>query len=150
MKAWVTLGLAAAAGAAMGAWVSAPIGVASLSYGLMLGALAFRARRQVHGRMMVAGAALDVGLVLVLELQRSAIGTVLGGKLNAWQLSHVLCSLAAVVLYLPTIVMGLRAFRGRAGSRERRVHRALGVATMVLRSLSYVLMFSMLGLAARA
>lgn len=118
-------------------------GIATLSYLCLLVGLVHRRNRNVHAGLMSSGMTIDVLLVLVLEFQRSAIATSAGGSLNAYQLAHVIVSTLAVLVYLPTANLGYRRWKGTLAREKNVMHLRFGVLAFVLRTVGYILMFSM-------
>ena len=118
--------------------------VAGMAYGTLSAGIWLRRNRPVHATLMNFGILLDVSLVLTLQIERDAVGTALSNTLGAWEMSHIICSTLALVLYFPLLYLGWSLFRNRAGLGWALTHRRLGVVAFVLRSLGFVLMFSML------
>jgi hypothetical protein len=118
-------------------------GIATVSYLCLLVGIFHRRNRNVHAGLMSAGMAIDVLLVLVLEFQRSAIATSAGGSLNAYQLAHVIVSTLAVLVYLPTANLGYRRWKGTLPRENNILHLRFGILAFSLRTLGYILMFSM-------
>ena len=123
--------------------------IAAFGFALLLAGFLFRKRdRRLHAALMSAGMALDLGLVLILEFSKNAIGTVFHEKLNVWQQLHVGTATFAVALYIPIFALGcLRLFRpelDRSGIAKY-WHIRLGICALVSRSASFLFMFSMLG-----
>lgn len=114
------------------------------SYAMMCAGLMLRSERQIHIRLMAAAIALDVGLVLTLEIQRSAVETVMRLGLTPWQMVHVSSSLAAVLLYGPVAYLGWRRALNLASPQQRKLHYDLGRITFALRTVGFLFMFSML------
>jgi hypothetical protein len=136
--------LAAVAGLGLGFFTTFYMGAATFAFGLMISGMAFRRRfRRDHRFVMYSAMAIDLLLVLILEFSRDAIGTVVSFKLGPWQSAHVLASTLAVVLYLPLIVIGTKLWKSEM-PKLRLWHRRLGILTFALRTLGFVLMFSLL------
>jgi hypothetical protein len=91
---------------------------------------------------MGTGALLDLVLVLVLEAGRGAIAEALSFEMSLPQQLHILFSTLALVAYFPLIVLGAQVFRG--SSRWTTTHRSLGIVAIGLRTLGFLLMFSLL------
>lgn len=120
--------------------------VASLAYLLLACGVVQSARRKAHVALMSSGVVMDLGVVLTLEVKRSAVATALGGELGPLQMGHVAFSLAAVILYVPTMVLGWRGIRGGKGGPSRlKAHRILGKVAFLFRTVGFGLMFSLLG-----
>lgn len=141
------------------------IGLATFSFGLMNFGLLQRAQRLLHVRLMLSAIAIDIAIVLALELSRSAVETVVSSPLSLLQQVHVSVSLLALLLYLPTLYFGLCLWRPKTSQmlgRElqsssetlrqigadhaslRRRHRLVALVAYALRLIGFVTMFSML------
>jgi len=119
------------------------MGAASFAYFLMVAGIFYRRRhRGKHRALMISAMSIDLGLVLLLEFQRGAIGTVISLEMGALPLAHVAFSTAALLLYGPLIFLGRALW---AGQKARTWHRRLGLTAFALRSLGFLLMFSLLG-----
>jgi len=117
---------------------------AGFSYLLFILGLIFRKTRRFHVRLMATGMILDVSLVLILELGRSAIDTALSGKLSLVQHSHIAFSTFAVVFYIPTFIYGLKRLKGSKVPAHRVWHIRMALTAFTFRSLGFVTMFSLL------
>jgi len=131
-----------AAGA--GLWATPYMGFATLAYGFMNIGLMNRRHRSIHASYMLSAIALDLALVLTLELQRDAIKTAMSFSLSPLQQAHILMSSLATALYIPIVILGYRLYFGRLNALGRLWHRRLGIAGYVFRSLGFLLMFSLL------
>ena len=123
-------------------WATPYMAVATLSYFILCMGVVLRRNRKLHPYFMMTGAGLDILLVLVLELQRSAIATAVGGKLNLAQMGHIGFSLLAVLCYIPAILYGRSALE--MSQNQTQTHRIWGRTAFALRTLGFFLMFSML------
>jgi hypothetical protein len=134
-----------AAVVAVSYWATLYMAGATLGYALMVAGLLLRRQKGPHVALMVAAITLDLGIVLALELQREAIKTALSFTMTALQQTHVFCSATAAGLYFPVLVLGWMRFTGRARRPASRAwHIRLGLTAFVLRTLGFVLMFSLL------
>ncbi len=130
--------------AGLGLFTTAYMGCAALAYFLMVwGICARKGQRVLHRRLMFSAMGIDLSLVLLLELQRDAIGTVISLEMNTLPLLHVLFSALAVVCYVPMILMGRKLWAAE-NVKLRTWHRRIGWTTFLLRSLGFLLMFSLL------
>jgi hypothetical protein len=99
---------------------------------------------------MSVGIISDLTLVLVLQAKREAIQTAISLVLTPLQETHVVFATLATLLYVPMLVTGPVLLRraGRAkgdpSPRLKRAHVALGTAAFAFRTISFILMFSML------
>lgn len=121
------------------------MGAATFAYGLMISGMYFRKTDNLaHRRMMYSAMAIDLSLVLLLEAQRNAIGTVIAMDLGILPFAHVACSTLALLLYGPMILLGRKLTNDdRPGIRLW--HRRLGITAFCFRTLGFFLMFSLLG-----
>jgi hypothetical protein len=121
---------------------------ATLAYSLQVAGFLLRKRfRMAHVRLMAAGMLLDLSLVLILEAKRDAIATALTFDLTPLQQAHIAVSTLAVLHYLPITILGYSRLKNPASPDSYRSwHRRLGISAFVLRSLGFLLMFSMIGL----
>lgn len=140
------LGLGAALLGACTAVLATPyMGLATFSYFLMVAGIACRrGSRQAHRAFMLSAVTIDLSLVLALEWQRGATATAAAFTLSPWQTAHVAASTLAVIFYVPLLWAGFRLWQNEAPSLRRR-HRVLGFTAFVLRTLGFLLMFSLLG-----
>lgn len=119
--------------------------VATLSYGLLMVGLLMRRQRTAHVALMSTAIAGDLGLVLLLELQRDAINTAVSFSLSPLQQAHIGVSTIATVLYIPTLYFGILRSRGALDGRGRARHLTFGLLAFLFRTLGFIFMFSLLG-----
>lgn len=103
-----------------------------------------RKRTVVHARQMQIAFGIDLALVLFLEVTRDAIGTALSFKLGFFQQLHILFSTLALVLYFPIFFIGRQLLSHKASPQARTWHIRLGVTAFILRTIGFILMFSLL------
>ncbi len=115
---------------------------ASISYFLLLNGALFCENRRIHAWLMSGGVLIDLSLVIFLEISRSAIGEAIHSPLNPYQRGHIFCSILAVLLYIPAMLLGLKTIR--AGKNKNQLHRRIGQTALFFRTLGFVLMFSLL------
>lgn len=119
--------------------------IASLSYFIMLVAMSVRSNSlKLHAALMICAVITDLTLVLLLQIERSAIQTALNFNLNFFQQMHIAVSAGATLLYLPIVTLGILKFTKFKSTNIRRYHKHLGIWAFTLRTLGYFLMFSML------
>ena len=97
----------------------------------------------MHVPLVASGIAIDVLLVLLLEVQRSVI---VGAVTKDWtplQITHIASSTLAVVLYIPTVWLGMRLLRGTAGPSTRSRHAGVAQAALLARSVGFLCMWSL-------
>lgn len=118
--------------------------IASLAYLCLFSGMVLRHDKAFHSRLMMIGMATDIGLVLVLEFQRSAIKTAIGFSLTLSQQLHIAFSLMAILYYIPVFYLGMKRMNGVATVKQQRLHVKLGVMALAFRTLGFILMFSFL------
>ncbi|RMG41622.1 MAG: hypothetical protein D6719_08225 [Candidatus Dadabacteria bacterium] len=101
-----------------------------------------RKHRRSHIMLMLTAIFSDLGLVIFLQITRKASQTALEFSLPLLQQLHILFSLLAVISYIPVLLLGAALIRGKTGLLP--YHRVVGMATLILRTLGFVFMFSML------
>jgi hypothetical protein len=121
------------------------MGLATATYGILLSGV-FAARRggPQHRLLMSIGVGGDLLQVLWIEFSRGAIAETVRMELPLLPLLHVVTSASAVVLYLPALWHGTKAYSSKANAPSRQIHRKLGIASLALRTLGYLLMFSLI------
>jgi nucleoside permease NupC len=112
--------------------------ISTLVVAIVAVGLLSRHRPSVHLRLMATAFAIDLGLVLYIEVSRHAVERVAGqGAPLLW--FHAAVSTLVLGLYVGQIALGRRILAGRRV--PRRAHFALGMAFCVLRSLNYATAF---------
>ncbi len=130
--------------AIVGALTTPYMAAATLAYGLMSIGLLNRKTTIVHARLMGSAIALDLGIVVTLELQRHAINTALSFSLTPMQQAHIAMSSIATLLYFPVVFLGWKRFRGKLSASGMRWHIRLGISAYAFRTLGFILMFALL------
>lgn len=111
-----------------------PLALGTAAFGLVLAGYVLRWRRAPHVVCMLAAGAIDLGVVLFLELTRDAVATAAStpGPLMA---VHVSTSVAALLGYAVLAPLGWAAVRGRPHLLP--IHRWGGRAFLLARSVSF-------------
>lgn len=136
--------LLAHAAALVGIFTSFYMGAASFAYFLMVFGMHYRrGNRLAHRKLMFSAMGIDLLLVLILEIQRNAVQTVAALELSPLQFGHVLASTSALTLYLPMILLGKKLWN-QEDARIRLWHKRIGITAFALRTLGFLLMFSLL------
>ncbi len=126
-------------------YVTAYMVGATINYSLLIWGLLFRGNRKIHVPCMNTAIFLDVTIVLALELSRDAVATAASFSLSFWQQFHIAASLIAVLLYLPTVVLGWKRFYQKSPRGKIFYwHRGLGITAFFFRTLGFLSMFSMI------
>ena len=92
----------------------------------------------MHYPLMLTAFALDIGMVLYIELAREAIKTATSGP-PPLLMFHILISCLVIVCYLVQFYLGWRLYTGK--STSSRAHLATGILFCVLRLTNYVTSF---------
>ncbi|MDC1142215.1 hypothetical protein OAU50_03920 [Planctomycetota bacterium] len=93
-------------------------------------------RHALHMSWMTLGFALDLGLLLFIELDRAAIKAALG-PMDVWLGIHILIALVLIVLYPMTLWSGAKVTAGMPVAK----HKRLAMVFLVLRFLLAVTAF---------
>lgn len=119
---------------------------ATCSYLFLSIGLFYRKRNRLkHARLMSLGIFLDLALVLILQIERNAVGTTVRLALTPLQLCHVFASLIATVLYFPTLYFGFKLLRSEPGNLVlRKKHLRFSKAAFFFRTAGFLFMFSLL------
>ena len=125
--------------------------LASLAFLLLVAGWTQRKRTSRHVPLVLSGMALDLALVVVLEVTRSVVEEVAGAKshepFSAMRQWHIATSSLAVVLYVPTFVCGRRLWRRTewpspaAREAARKTHAAFATSALALRAAGFVFMW---------
>lgn len=127
-------------------WMATPyMGLATASYAILAtGIFAAPRGSRLHASLMTVGVAADLLQVLWIEFSRGAIAETLRQELPLLPLLHVVTSASAVLCYAPALYFGKQAFGTPSSNRTRKIHRNWGIAAFALRTVGYLLMFSLL------
>lgn len=123
--------------------------LAAFSYGLLnLGLTYRRTNRVTHARFMTLGILIDFSLVLILQIQRSAIQKALAFDMQYIQQLHILSSTLATLGYFPVLYYGRKLLVG-ANDKEtqfdlRKKHIKIASFTFFFRTIGFITMFSLL------
>ena len=101
---------------------------------LIAAGVATRQRTRLHMSLMIAAFAIDLALVVYIEVTRHAVERVGASRPIVW--FHVAVSVAVLVLYVVQLTLGRAMLTGRATSR--RLHAALGITFCLCRGINYV------------
>jgi hypothetical protein len=103
---------------------------------LVLGYTRRKHKRQ-HIPLMLFGIFLDLALVLYLQWTRSAIQTALEFSLSIFEQMHIAFSTTALVLYFPTVYLGVRLLKGLSNDKIRKTHRIVASSALIFRTLGF-------------
>jgi len=121
------------------------IGCATMSYAILVVGMSLRKKNvSAHANLMKIGMGIDVLLVLILEVTRSAIATTVSFKLGPFQQTHILFSALAVVGYVPLLFLGTKILNQTDRDGYKQLHKRIGIMTFTFRTIGFILMFSML------
>lgn len=115
--------------------------VAAIAWFLMILGYTCRDRPHTHIVLMATAMALDVLLVIYLQIFRGAIQTAVGLSLTLPEMTHIAFSTVALLLYPLVVWHGIALYRGAEHLRTR--HLRLGLGALISRSIGFLFMFSM-------
>jgi hypothetical protein len=120
--------------------------IASIAYFMLIYGITIRKiHRQWHARVMKAAMIIDLTLVLTLEVKRHAVEKALEFSMPMLQQLHIGFSTLALVMYLPTYLLGRKLLLPNADIKNLRpLHIKVAWVTFFFRSLGFILMFSIL------
>lgn len=119
--------------------------LACVAYALLVAALVVKKNRRPHAVLATLAMALDLALVLVLELNRSVVEGLAEKNYSLLQYGHITASTLAVICYVPTFINGFKRLRGLGDAAIRRKHILWARAAFSFRTLGLILMFSLDG-----
>ena len=88
-----------------------------------------RSRKKVHIPMMVSALAIDVGIVLYLELTRQVVESVATRDMSPLLIFHIFLSVAVLILYGVQVYTGIKNAKGQRSS----VHPKTAIVFLVAR-----------------
>ena len=119
--------------------------LATLAFVLLVAGWTQRRRRERHVPLVLSGIALDLAMVVWLEISRGVVEKVAGAEPHvpfpAVRWVHIASSTLAVVAYLPTLWLGFRMLKtpDDAGLRSR--HAKVAMTALVLRTIGFICMW---------
>ena len=121
--------------------------VATIGWLLLVLGWWFRRDRARHLTFVIPGMAVDLALVLWLEFTRSVIERTVDTQHHYSLLEriHIGTSTAAVVLYIPTIWLGILLIRRRGGPAVRAWPQRCAIPALVLRTIGFAFMWAVTG-----
>ena len=117
--------------------------VATLAWLTLLFGFVLRRRTNIHVPCMISGISADIALVLYLQVTRSALQTAVQFELPLLQMLHIASSTLALLLYFPVLYLGIKMLGKSPDPKMRIWHCRLAIPCFALRTLGFVLMFSM-------
>ncbi|MCI5064520.1 hypothetical protein MRY87_02215 [bacterium] len=117
--------------------------IASIAWVSLVLGYTQRFNRKRHVPLMFFGIFTDILLVLYLQITRSAIQTALEFSLSIPQQIHILFSTIALVLYIPTLILGSKLVRNVGSATTKKRHKGIAVTALIFRTLGFCFMFSM-------
>jgi hypothetical protein len=93
---------------------------------------------------MSTSIAIDLLLVITLEISRNAVATAISMKLQPLQQMHIAASTIAVILYFPIVILGILRLKARASKKARSYHKILGIIAFTFRTIGFALMFTLI------
>jgi uncharacterized protein (TIGR03382 family) len=113
---------------------------ATLAFVLLVVGWTQRRRRGAHVPLVLLGIGIDLVVVVALEVQRDVVAATVGESHGVLQSIHIGASAFAVLLYLPTLVLGVLLLRGRV--RVRAAHGLVAVLALLLRAVGFACMWA--------
>lgn len=107
--------------------------------------LYFRHQPKRHIPLMITAFLADTSLVLVIELQRKAVESVIENATHEpslFVLFHAVISLIIIILYVSLTIVGMRIIR-KSKRDLLPLHKKLAVVFIVLRLINYITSFGM-------
>lgn len=108
---------------------------------LLVVGVIYRRRRSVHVPMMLTAIALDLGMVLYIELSRGAVQSA-QSKMGPLMIVHIVMSVIVLVLYGIHVYTGISKLRGGI----RPLHGLVMPATLLLRIGNFVTSIMVMGI----
>ena len=96
----------------------------------------YRKRTSVHYPIMLTAFALDIGMVLYIEIKRHAVKQVIDMTPGPLLWFHIVVSTVVLLLYFVQFYFGWRLKSGKSTSKA--LHRNTGITFCVLRMINYV------------
>jgi uncharacterized protein (TIGR03382 family) len=119
--------------------------LATVAFALLVLGWTQRRRRNRHVPLVLAGIAIDLAMVVYLEVTRDVVEKVAGAETHvpypALRWAHIATSSIAVVLYLPTLWYGFRMMRDATDPVTRKRHAAVATLALVFRAIGFVCMW---------
>lgn len=115
--------------------------LATLAFLLIVLGWTQRRNRARHVPLVLSGIALDLALVIWLEVSRGVVEKTVTQHYSLLRWAHIGSSTLAVVAYLPTLWLGFRMMRSSADAALRRRHAAVAVTALLLRTIGFICMW---------
>ena len=115
--------------------------LASLAFLLLVLGWTQRRNRARHVPLVLAGIALDLALVVYLELDRGVVEKTMTDHFSVLRWVHIWSSTLAVVAYFPTLWFGFRMLKTPADAVLRSRHAAVAMTALVLRTIGFFCMW---------
>jgi uncharacterized membrane protein YozB (DUF420 family) len=118
--------------------------IATIAWGLLVVGFLKRRERKTHVRFMMSGIFLDLGVVIYLQITRNAVQTAAKLDLGLFPTLHIGASLIAVVLFIPTVFIGIKMLAGGDVAKLKPWHVRFAIPALFFRTLGFFFMFSMI------
>jgi hypothetical protein len=115
--------------------------LASLAFVLLVAGWTQRRRRGRHVPLVLAGIAIDLALVVWLELSRGVVEKTMTEHFSVLRWAHIWSSTLAVVAYVPTLWLGFRMLRNSGDAALRGRHAKVAMTALVLRAIGFACMW---------
>jgi hypothetical protein len=115
--------------------------LATLAFVLLVLGWTQRRVRSRHVPLVLSGIALDLALVVWLELDRGVVEKTMTEQFSVLRWVHIWTSTLAVVAYLPTLWLGFRLMKAPGDAALRRRHAAVAMTALILRAIGFACMW---------
>src|SRR5262245_5337050 len=115
--------------------------LATLAFVLLVAGWSQRRTRARHVPLVLAAIALDLALVVWLEVSRGVVEKTMHDHFSVLRWAHIWSSTLAVAGYPTTRWPGFRMLRTPADAALRRRHAAVATIALVLRAIGFVCMW---------
>lgn len=86
---------------------------------------------------------MDLGIVLLLQINRNAVQTAASFSLSWVAQLHIAASLIATILYLPTLFLGFQmVLRPQSRVKYLKLHKLIATGALSFRALGFCFMFA--------
>ncbi len=96
---------------------------------LIVVGLIYRRRRRIHIPLMLSALAIDLGIVLYLEIRRGVVESIPSREMTPLLIFHIIVSVIVLILYGVQVYTGIQNAKGRRSNW----HRVSGISFVVLR-----------------
>lgn len=114
---------------------------AILAWLLLVNALILRKKTKFHVPLALAGIFLDIALVVLLQIKKNAIQTVLAMEMSPLRQVHVIFSTLAFISYPAIIYLGGKLLKGEKTFKN--LHLKIAIAAFAFRTIGLLCMLAL-------